>query len=200
MVEPAELIALASNVADCVFMWTHYYDPDVVGGDKSLASRFGDVSTSEYAGFRHRLYRYEYGPALDWSGFCGGSRPYSNWMTKTDILSCLEHFGFVDIQQSFDGPHHPNGPSFALLARHRSAPRQGGEPDRHPALSPGGHRVAPRTQRAGASQFPWRTAMTRLISTSFNVCTFPLGQWISTFCTDAAFPSPKCTPSWLEDA
>jgi hypothetical protein len=71
-------------------------------------------------GFSHTLIRQYYGyegsQALGWKGFCGGSRPYSHWMYRDELIQCLNFFGFTDIKINFDNPNHPGGPAFALIA------------------------------------------------------------------------------------
>lgn len=117
MVNPAELIALlASRCARHVFFWTHYYDSDVIRKHSTLTKKFPGEEAAEYQGFKHVLYRYEYLDALGWGGFCGGSARYSYWMSRDDILRCINYFGFSNVEIGFDDPNHPNGPSFALLA------------------------------------------------------------------------------------
>lgn len=120
MKNPAELIALLSRVTDKMFIWTHYYDREIISKNPLIPeNKFGNITTFEYDGFQHELHRYEYDTALDSMGFCGGSDMFSNWMKREDILACVEHFGFNDIQVSFDHPEHPNGPAFALSAIRR---------------------------------------------------------------------------------
>lgn len=116
MINPVELLALISKVSDRVFIWTHYYDAEVINSNPNIAHKFSGSETSEWDGFRHTLYRYEYKDALDSTGFCGGSKPYSHWMNREDILSCLKYFGFTDIEIEFENKEHQNGPSFGLLA------------------------------------------------------------------------------------
>jgi hypothetical protein len=116
MRNPAELIALAAKVSDQFFIWTHYYDQSVISKTPKLAYRLSKGVPAEYGGFRHVLYRQEYKEALKWGGFCGGSSASSNWMSRDDVLACLRHFGFNNIQINFDAPDHPNGPSLALAA------------------------------------------------------------------------------------
>ncbi|UYU17603.1 MULTISPECIES: class I SAM-dependent methyltransferase [Methanoculleus] len=120
MRNPVELIAMLSKVSDEMFIWTHYYDQEIISQNSLIpANKFGNCTISEYGGFKHELHRYEYDAALDWTGFCGGSDLFSNWMTREDILACVEHFGFSDIRINFDHPQHPNGPAFALSATRR---------------------------------------------------------------------------------
>lgn len=115
MLNPVELIQLISKVSDIVFLWTHYYDQGVIQSDPNLAIKFSQIMNSENGGFKHTLYKYSYLDALNWPGFCGGSAPYSFWLPKEEILSCLRHFGFRDLRVGFDNLKHQNGPSFCVL-------------------------------------------------------------------------------------
>jgi hypothetical protein len=117
MRNPAELIALAAKVSNHLYLWTHYYDEEVIANTSNLAHRFSGVTESEYEGFKHTLHRQEYKEALDWSGFCGGSAPFSQWMTREGILDCCRYFGLTEIELQFDVRDHQNGPCFSLLAR-----------------------------------------------------------------------------------
>jgi hypothetical protein len=115
MQNPVELIArIANRCPQYIFLWTHYYDSEIITANPNLTHKFGEVIQRECQGFPHQLYRQEYKSALGWSGFCGGSAPISYWMTRNDILDCLRYFGFDDLRISYDQPDHPNGPSFAI--------------------------------------------------------------------------------------
>ena len=117
MMEPAELIALLSNITRNLYLWTHYYDAHLISADRKLSSMFVGNRQSEHAGFRHRLFRYEYWGSFGARQFCGGSRPHAHWMTREDILRCLQHFDFTEIRANFEAPDHPDGPAFAIVAR-----------------------------------------------------------------------------------
>ena len=118
MQNPAELIALLSRCCKGhLCLWTHHYDATIISSSPRLASKFTQESSQDFNGFRHTLYRHEYQAALEWSGFCGGSAPTSNWMTREDIVRCLRHFGFEIVGVAFDQPDHVNGPALALVAR-----------------------------------------------------------------------------------
>jgi hypothetical protein len=116
MRNPAELVFLISQVASQVYIWTQYYDSQIVQSNPLFAPKFPSSSRANYIGFEHTLYRYEYQDALQYAGFCGGSSQFSEWMSREDVLSCLRYFGFSNISIQFDQPHSQNGPSLSLLA------------------------------------------------------------------------------------
>jgi hypothetical protein len=117
MQNPVELIALlAKRCTQHLFLWTHYYDRAIISASKVHAPRFNHTQLAEYGGFQHTLYRQEYQKALEWNGFCGGSAPISNWLSRDDLVRCLQYFGFGDLRFNFDDPSHPNGPALAIVA------------------------------------------------------------------------------------
>lgn len=116
---PIELLARVAEAANCILIWTHYYDHAVVSKDRPLFARFSPGKPSEYAGFRHTLYRSEYGRALHRPGFCGGNSAFANWLAREDIIGCLKQFGLGDVRIGFEKPLHPHGPSFCLVAMRR---------------------------------------------------------------------------------
>lgn len=117
MVNPVELISLLAKCCQThLLIWTHYYD-EAWAKAKNLQSKFPFEEQVDYAGFSHTLVRQNYeSEALSWAGFCGGNRPFSNWMYREEIIKCLGYFGFPKIQINFDHYDHPNGPAFTLLA------------------------------------------------------------------------------------
>ena len=120
MQNPAELLALmAHRCSRHLFLWTHYYDDAIIQGNPAIAPKFRRSSNSDYEGFKHTLYQQEYQVALNFAGFCGGNAPTSGWMTRTDLVRCLQHFGFEVEAVSFEQPDHPNGPALALAAKRR---------------------------------------------------------------------------------
>ena len=115
MHRPAELIHLISRASNKVILWTHYYDKTIIENNPTLAHKFSGSTRPNYNGFNHVLHKYVYKEALGWGGFCGGSDPYSYWMSRDGILACLDFFGFKDLRIGFDHPNHPNGPSFCVI-------------------------------------------------------------------------------------
>jgi len=117
MLNPVELIALlARHCKKHVFIWTHYYNEEVIKQHPVYSSMFTDVVQQDYQGFKHTLYRREYETALEWQGFCGGNAPHSFWMQRDEILAALHYFGFENVRVNFEDANHPNGPSFAIVA------------------------------------------------------------------------------------
>jgi hypothetical protein len=116
MRNPVETIALTARAASSLFLWTHYYDEEIVRPSALLSPRFTSESASSYEGFEHTLHRFEYESALQLKGFCGGSAPHSNWLSRADLMAALEHFGWRVKAVAFDTPDHPHGPALALVA------------------------------------------------------------------------------------
>jgi hypothetical protein len=117
--QPLELLHLLAGTTDRLFLWTHYYDGEVIGRDPELARHFPGSSPAEHDGFPHTLHRYEYQEALQFKTFSGGGAPFAHWLSRDDILAYLERLGFAELRIGFDEPHHPHGPSFAVAARRR---------------------------------------------------------------------------------
>ena len=115
MQNPAELIHLISQVSPKIMLWTHYYNPEINNPDVNV--RFSEVIAREYHDFHHTLYRHPYQNLEEHSvtGFCGGSAPFSMWMSRQDILSCLKYFGFNQLEVGFEDTEHPNGPCFCVV-------------------------------------------------------------------------------------
>jgi hypothetical protein len=119
MRNPARLIELLALRCREVLVWTHYYDAAVAQAKPALKQTFVEPQAFEHAGFRHTLVPKNYGAALGWQGFCGGSADYACWMPRQDLLDCFAHFGFEVTGIEFDHPDHPNGPALALHAVRR---------------------------------------------------------------------------------
>jgi hypothetical protein len=114
--QPAELIALVARVTDRVLIWTHYYDEAVVRATPRLAAKFPGSWAAEYGEFRHRLHRQVYDNA-DSPRFCGGPAPDSHWMTRSDLLAGLNHFGFDDVAVLAEEAEYVHGPHILIAAR-----------------------------------------------------------------------------------
>lgn len=115
MVEPIRLIELISTSASSLFMWTHVYDDDALN-HKDLAGRLSPPRETVYKEFKHHVYRHNYGLEARISGFFGGPKLYSNWLSRKDLLRALDHFGWTKVKIGFEESSHSNGPSLALVA------------------------------------------------------------------------------------
>lgn len=116
MMNPIELLELISQVTDKVFIWTHYYDREIITTNKVLSLKFGPLEAFEYRGDMYMAAKQSYENALDWLGFCGGAQPTSKWLCRDSIINCLQKLGFSRITIGFDDTSHPNGPAFAICA------------------------------------------------------------------------------------
>lgn len=113
MKNPVQLIELLSKRAEKLFVWTHYYDEELVSADRRVKENFAGCWNASHGGFEHRLHAHGYGAALDWKGFCGGGSESSNWMEKPQMLAAFEHFGFRLLSEAIE-PEHPHGPAVWL--------------------------------------------------------------------------------------
>ncbi len=114
MIEPVELLRLIGQVTDRVYIWTHYYDAELVSQNPEVARHF--VRHGPSADGRYTLHDFQY---PDWLRleFTGGMRRYSRWMERGDILDCMRECGFHDLRIMLEDPQHVHGPSFGFLAR-----------------------------------------------------------------------------------
>ncbi|MDM8559332.1 class I SAM-dependent methyltransferase [Candidatus Parabeggiatoa sp. HSG14] len=116
MQNPAELIDLISQRSSKVMMWTHYYDQSLIESNPYLREdKFPGTINKDYKGRQYKLYQQNYQESLDSAKFAGGHETFSLWMTRADILTCLEDFGFQNVTIEFEEPNHPNGPCFCFV-------------------------------------------------------------------------------------
>ena len=115
LTNPVELLELLARRCDAIYLWTVFYDPEFVAKNPVPGAKFSEALPMEHAGFKHTVHRFNYGPSLDWKGFCGGGEVFSYWMEKSEIVAALENFGFGDIRTE----QHPNvhGSALMLAAR-----------------------------------------------------------------------------------
>lgn len=124
MVEPVRLLDLISKRAAQLIVWTHVYAEEALE-HSALANRLGPGEGNIYAGFHHHLFRHSYERDNRFAAFWGGTSPYSNWLSREDLMRALDHFGWSNVQVAFDEPRHVNGPALALVAEHPAGLRPG---------------------------------------------------------------------------
>lgn len=116
MTEPLMLLDLICNVTDRVFLWTHYYDPEVVAAGLD-APLFGPPELQTQGGFSCIGSRRNYpDAALAWAGFNGGANRHATWLTRDGIVDYLRSRGMTRIEVGFDHATHQNGPALAIAA------------------------------------------------------------------------------------
>jgi hypothetical protein len=120
MEEPLKLLELISKATDKVFIWTHYFDEEIILRRPEISAKFSPLNSVEYGGIGYEYSSQSYNEALGWAGFCGGSQKTSKWLTRHSLLEALKNFGFVNLEIGFDMPDHPNGPALAIAAKKAS--------------------------------------------------------------------------------
>jgi SAM-dependent methyltransferase len=113
---PAELISLIARVSNKALIWTHYYEPSLISKNPDLLNRFSGSQQQQYGGFSYTANIYQYKAERETPGFCGGGLDFSHWMSRQEILDCLQYFGWEDLEINLEDPNHPNGPAFTILA------------------------------------------------------------------------------------
>ena len=109
--DPIRTLQLIAAKAQRLFLWTHYYDPNLC-----TSALFSHQETPRAVPFPHTLYPRSYLQALEWDGFCGGPASTANWLSRADLLTAIDFFGFDVKAAAFDHPAHQNGPCLALYA------------------------------------------------------------------------------------
>jgi SAM-dependent methyltransferase len=115
MRDPVGLLSLLSRHTNRVYIWTHYYDHEILQASP-LSPRYKVHTQAETEGFRYTLHRQDYMQSLSLASFSGGSAAHSHWLSRADLLNALEHFGFRDIRIANEDVNHPHGPCFDLVA------------------------------------------------------------------------------------
>ena len=108
---PVEMLELLARRSRALFLWTVFYDPEFVAANPVPGAKFSEALKMDHAGYPHTVHRFNYGPSLDWKGFCGGGEIFSYWMEKSEIIGALQKFGFTD----FRSEQHPNVHGSALV-------------------------------------------------------------------------------------
>ena len=117
MTDPAALIEAISRRVDRLVLWTHYYDADVHRDNRLMQRKMKGSRRATHDGFEHTLHEHRYGASLRFAVFAGGTRSSANWLSRDDLMACLAHYGWTDIQIAFEQRDHPHGPCLTLVAR-----------------------------------------------------------------------------------
>ena len=120
MTDPLTLLADAARVSDNLVIWTHFYDAAAINND---TLRFESPLKQTHGKFEGIGAKRYYQDALNWTGFCGGTRPDAIWLERGTILRFLESLGFNQIDIDGETLNHPNGPCFTLVAKRKKRTR-----------------------------------------------------------------------------
>ena len=116
LVEPMTLLSRVAERTDRLFLWTHYFDEELLEDRPEFGQRFSAVQEGTHDSLKFDYAIQHYGGGKSWNGFCGGTQAESVWLTRESIIAALRHFGFETILVGFDEMAHSNGPSFAITA------------------------------------------------------------------------------------
>jgi SAM-dependent methyltransferase len=100
MVDPVDLISAIANKIERILIWTHYYDD--VARERNKISHTSSMKRA--LGKRSfTYYKQEYREGFTTNVYCGGMETFSSWMTRKDILECLDECGFKSTEVLGDG-------------------------------------------------------------------------------------------------
>lgn len=118
MPDPGEFLRLLSKRAKAIFLWTHFFDDDVMPASDVRRRPFsGRVELRSVAGFDLHYHERSYQNADQNASFCGGMKDRHFWLEKNEILSLLKGLGYSTIQVQAIDNDHPGGPCFSVFAR-----------------------------------------------------------------------------------
>jgi len=108
MHDPVELIRLAAERSDRLFIWTHYFRDQ---------KRLRDHTPREIErdGMRLRLHELTY-KDRGLTTFWGGNQARTSWMELPDILAALHRYGLSETTVIHDDPDFANGPVVTIAA------------------------------------------------------------------------------------
>jgi hypothetical protein len=109
MREPNEMLQLAARASDRLYLWTHYYDAELIRANPQVAAHFPSGEGPPF--------RFEYHEARDAATFCGSGGRHSNWLDRATIITQLRELGFDRLDFAFEDPRHQHGPAMAILAQ-----------------------------------------------------------------------------------
>jgi len=115
-VDPVKLLSSLARFTDKLFLWTHYYDEEILRNQPALIKYFEPPESLLISGSYFASANKRYEGALAWQGFCGGPATYARWLSREAIIHFLKSAGFTTIDISFEQPTHANGPAFAICA------------------------------------------------------------------------------------
>lgn len=120
MLDPILVIKHLSEHCNKLFIWTHYYDNQIIQKNNDLKARFNKEIHIECDGQKYSGYPFGYGEALTNKVFSGGKKEGSVWLTRSSLLSALTYYGFKIINSKNED--HINGPAIWIAAEKQPFP------------------------------------------------------------------------------
>jgi SAM-dependent methyltransferase len=90
--DPVPVLENLARVSDRIVIWSHVYNTEF--DVDRLAGRFDPPVDRWLGDTSYRLHPYRYEESLEWSGFCGGTRPTAAWIERDDLISVVTSLGF----------------------------------------------------------------------------------------------------------
>lgn len=119
MTDPLHVLELLAARTDRLFLWTHYYDDQLItlGSSRAMFAPPQALPGEGLQGTEYRgaVRRYHDG-ALAGAGWCGGLNPHAIWLERESILNWLKARGFT-LSVAAEDRLSPAGPSFAVCAQ-----------------------------------------------------------------------------------
>jgi hypothetical protein len=116
MRDPVTLLYRLSRATDRLFLWTHYYDAEMIRQRPHVEARMGAPVEHTVEGFRHTLHPQWYQASRFKRSFCGSGEETPRWMERQAILDALRTFGYDRIETGLEEPDHVTAPCFAVAA------------------------------------------------------------------------------------
>lgn len=118
MTEPSQFLKAVSTRAKRVFLWTHYYDEDIVSRHANLNFRFEPSRhrRRDFEGHSFKEYCFIYRDGTQITDHLGGTEDYAYWLELPDILTILRRLGFTRIETGLIQTENPFGPNACIVA------------------------------------------------------------------------------------
>lgn len=116
MRDPLHLLDLISRHTIRTYIWTHYYDEEIISSKPYLKERYQTRNEAKVGNCTVTEYRHDYLHSLDVKGYTGGSADYSTWLSRDGLMTALKEYGFTDFEFAYEMPDHPHGPCLSLIA------------------------------------------------------------------------------------
>lgn len=125
--DPIKLLAGACRIAPTVFIWTHYFDEEIIlRSPEQLRFFRSNLDRQVKVGGRDITLHYRSYVQKKGRLYSGGPDEYSCWLAKDDILAVLASQGFVHVAMGLDEPLLSRGPGFSFIASRSPIMQAGG--------------------------------------------------------------------------